>query len=70
MNVKQLIENLRQPYEVEIREDNYFLCKTRTNNKTMELFYNRVIIDWFPVARGLGCDVGLVINIKSEDGDD
>lgn len=67
MKVKELIEKLRQPYKVEMREDNYFLCETTTNNKTVELFYEREVYDWFPVERGLGLAVGICINLISEE---
>lgn len=70
MTVKELISKLRgNGYLVELREDNFFLCKTYTDNKTLELFYDREIIDWFPDSKG-GCGTGsLVINIKGEDGE-
>jgi len=68
MKVKELVSKLRQAYDVEIRENNFFLCKTTTQNKTIELFSEREVIDWFPQPKGLAdLAVSLVINISSEE---
>ena len=70
MTVKELISKLRQSYKVEIREDNYFLCETKSDNKAINLFANRKVIDWFPSDHITGVRVGLVINISSEESDE
>ena len=65
MKVKELIKNLRITQDVEIREDNYYLCDTNTANKTMEIFKEREVIDWF--AHGVRpSETHIVINIEGE----
>ena len=65
MKVKELIENLRITQDVEIREDNYYLCDTNTANKTMEIFKEREVIDWIAHCKRPSETV-IVINIKGE----
>ena len=65
MKVKELIKNLRIAQDVEIREDNYFLCNTRTDNKTIELYKEREVIDWFAHCMR-PAETHIVINIKGE----
>jgi hypothetical protein len=63
MKVKELIENLRITQDIEIREDNYFLCDTTTTNKTIEIFKEREVIDWFAHCKRIS-ETFIVINIK------
>ena len=65
MTVKDLIKNLRIAQDVEIREDNYFLCNTRTDNKTIEIYKEREVIDWFAHCMRPS-ETHIVINIKGE----
>ena len=65
MKVKELIEKLRITQDVEIREDNYYLCDTNTTNKTIEIFKEREVIDWFAHCKRQS-ETHIVINIKSE----
>ena len=65
ITVKELIKNLRIAQDVEIREDNYFLCNTRTDNKTIEIYKEREVIDWFAHCMRPS-ETHIVINIKGE----
>ena len=64
MTVKELISILRFPHNVELREDNFFLCKTTTSNKAMDTYLDRKIKDWFCYLETR--TPTLVINIESE----
>ena len=64
MKVYDLLVLLRTTEYVEIREDNTFLCVTRSDSKMIDYFIAREVQDWF-IDR---CDQShrLVINIKGQ----
>ena len=64
LKVKDLICKLRRNHEIEIREDNYFLCYTIVDSKLLKEFEECEVEDWY-VTRNHGNDI-VVINIKGE----
>lgn len=65
MKVKEFLRELKTPCKVEIRENNHYLCDTTTDNKTIELYYNRELMGWYPTSK-CGCVKALVIDIKGQ----
>lgn len=66
MKVKDLLKYLRQGCggRVEIRENNFYICETRTDSKGLEPYYEREIIDWFVDINPLVRTYKLVIDLK------
>lgn len=65
MTVKDLVSKLRMSTSIELREDNFYLLNSNSDNKAMEEYKNREVIDWFPHIKLLDCPI-IVINIKGE----
>ena len=65
MTVKDLVSKLRMRTDIELREDNFYILNSKSNNKALAVYENREVIDWFPQAKLLDSPL-IVINIKGE----
>ena len=66
MKVKDLVSTLSIDYDISLEEDGVFLCKTTSNNKLLEAFSNREVIEWCPRSYSSIFAKYIVINIKKE----
>lgn len=70
MKVKEFVSIMRLYEIMEIREENHFACLCDSKDRVIELFGDRIIIDFFTTANRV-MDVGglkrIVINIKESE---
>lgn len=71
MTVKDMVEKLRMPKMVEIRDHaNYFICTCKTESKGITPYLENEVIEWFPFDDSVfyGPNFCILINDEVEDG--
>ena len=66
MTVKELIGTLEYQTDVELRENDKYLCNTSSKSKVLGVYGEREIINWYTKNFTGSYEVYISINIKGE----
>ena len=66
MTVKDLISTLKYQTDVELRENDKYLCNTDSKSKVLDVYGEREIINWHADNFKGSFEVYISINIKGE----
>ena len=66
MTVKDLISTLEYQTDVELRENDKYLCNTDSKSKVLDVYGEREIINWHAKNFTGSYEVYISINIKGE----
>ena len=66
MTVKDLISTLEYQTDVELRENDKYLCNTDSKSKLLDVYGEREIINWYTKNFTGSYEVYISINIKGE----
>ena len=66
MTVKELIGTLKYQTDVELRENDKYLCNTSSKSKVLDVYGEREIINWHADNFKGSFEVYISINIKGE----
>lgn len=66
MTVKDFVSSLKYETDVELNENDLFLCNTNSHSKILDIYGECEIIDWFVTKQVIGTKTYIVINIKGE----
>ena len=66
MTVKDLIGTLKYQKDVELRENDIYLCNTSSKSKVLDVYEEREIINWYANNYKGSFEVYISINIKGE----
>lgn len=70
MTVKDFISFMRLDETIEIREENFPVCLCESKDRVVELFGDRIIIDFFTTEvpfNGIHGVMRIIINIKKKE---
>ena len=66
MTVKELIGTLKYQSNIELLENDKFLCNTISDSKVLDVYGEREIINWYTKNFTGSYEVYISINIKGE----
>ena len=66
MTVEDLISTLKYQTDVELRENDKYLCNTDSKSKLLDVYGEREIINWYTNNFTGSYEVYISINIKGE----
>ena len=66
MTVKELIGTLKYQTNIELLENDKFLCNTISDSKVLDVYGEREIINWYTKNFTGSYEVYISINIKGE----
>ena len=66
MTVKDLISTLEYQTDVELRENDKYLCNTSSKSKVLDVYGEREVINWYSNKHMGDYKAVITVNIKGE----